>query len=160
MSTDPEILGPDEFLPITKTVGEHRMGWDSPKIESQNPASSPFRESAKSMPSYKLPKADFPLVIVQWEDSAQPRPSWEWIDEYEPEPAILCISVGYLVSESADAIAVAPNLGDIGKPRAQASGIMRIPRCCIQSIKELKACRPYVAQYAEERRRQAPEFPS
>jgi hypothetical protein len=82
-------------------------------------------------------KAPYELVLVKWEDSAQPRAAWEWLDEYELEGPIICVSVGYLVAETDFAIAVAPNLGDIDLSRAQASGIMRIPRSAVRSMEKL-----------------------
>jgi hypothetical protein len=88
-------------------------------------ANSSIRPSAKALDKVKSTKvrshptknsatiAHFPLVLVEWEDSAQPRSAWEWIDDYELDAAILCISVGYVVAETARAIALAPNLGDL-----------------------------------------------
>jgi hypothetical protein len=80
------------------------------------------------------PTSPFPLVLVEWEDSARPIPSWQWIEDYEMPSTISCLSVGYLIAETEKAIALAPNLGDIAQPKAQACGIIRIPRRSIIKI--------------------------
>jgi hypothetical protein len=77
------------------------------------------------------------LVMVEWEDSAQPISAWQWVETYEIPEIIRCVSVGYLIAETEDAVAVAPNLGDIGRDRMQASGIIRIPRRAVCRIADL-----------------------
>jgi hypothetical protein len=83
----------------------------------------------------KLPA--YRLVQVEWEDSAQPIAAWTWVDEHIPAP-VRCLSVGYLVADKDGTIAIAPNLGDIGRERNQASGIIQIPRRCIIRIRNLR----------------------
>ncbi|WP_027553348.1 hypothetical protein [Bradyrhizobium sp. Cp5.3] len=78
-----------------------------------------------------LPKIGFRLVLVEWEDSARPIPGWQWVEDYELPETVRCISVGYLIAETSDAIALAPNLGDVVQPKAQACGIIRIPQRAI-----------------------------
>ena len=78
-----------------------------------------------------LPATPFPLVVVEWEDSARPVPAWQWIEDYELPDIVRCLSVGYLISETKSAIAIAPNLGDVAQPKAQACGIIRIPQRAI-----------------------------
>jgi hypothetical protein len=79
----------------------------------------------------------FQLVLVEWEDSARPIPAWQWVEDYEIPKTIRCLSVGYLIAETDDAIALAPNLGDIDEPRAQACGIIRIPQRAIIKARKL-----------------------
>jgi len=74
------------------------------------------------------------LVHVEWEDSSQPIARWQWIDEYEIPEVVNCLSVGFLIAETPEAIALAPNLGDLTKERCQASGIIRIPKPAIRRI--------------------------
>lgn len=76
------------------------------------------------------------LVIVQWEDSAQPLPSWRFLDDIEQPEAIRCQTVGWLVAQG-QALAIAQNMGNAQKEDAQVSGVMRIPRRCVISIKKL-----------------------
>ena len=83
------------------------------------------------------PEAPYRLVAVEWVDSAQPISAWQWADAYEMPQIVVCISVGYLIAETEDAIALAPNLGDIGRERVQASGIIRLPRTAVRKISQL-----------------------
>lgn len=78
----------------------------------------------------------FRLVKVEWEDSARPISAWQWVDEYEIPEIVCCISVGYLIAQTQDAIALAPNLGDVGNERVQASGILRIPNSAIRKMSD------------------------
>ena len=88
---------------------------------------------------HRKPKAarqdiPFRLVRVEGEDSARPISEWQWVDEYQLPKIVRCVSVGYLIAEDADAIAVAPNVGDITNVRIQASGIIRVPRSAVRRI--------------------------
>lgn len=74
------------------------------------------------------------LVEVEWKDSARPISAWQWIEDYEIPEVVTCRSVGYLIANHKTAIALAPNLGDLGCERIQASGIIRIPRSAIRHI--------------------------
>lgn len=74
------------------------------------------------------------LVRVKWLDSAQPEARWQWLSDYKTPEVVHCVSVGWLIGKTKTAIALAPNIGDGGE---QASGIIRIPRRCITSIKRL-----------------------
>lgn len=82
----------------------------------------------------KLPPIPHKLVKVEWEDSARPIPAWQWVDDYVLPETVLCVSVGYLIAETDKAIAVAPNMGDVGRDRLQASGIIRIPLCSVKRM--------------------------
>ena len=75
--------------------------------------------------------------MVEWEDSARPIESWQWVDDYQMPRIVNCISVGYLIAKTKQAIALAPNLGDIESERIQASGIIRIPNRSIRKTVEL-----------------------
>jgi hypothetical protein len=88
-----------------------------------------MRTKAKSA---ARPKTPYKMVLVEWEDSVRPLPSWQWVDEYQIPEIVTCISVGYLIAETNDAIAIAPNLGDVTCERIQASGIIRIPQTAVR----------------------------
>jgi hypothetical protein len=79
----------------------------------------------------------FKLVMVEWEDSARPISAWQWVDDYEIPKIVSCLSVGFLIAATDQAIAIAPNLGDIECDRTQASGIIRIPRSAVLEIRYL-----------------------
>jgi hypothetical protein len=74
----------------------------------------------------------YKLVKIEWEDSARPIAVWQWVSDYEVPRTVVCISVGYLIAEPKHALALAPNLGDVGCENVQASGIIRIPRSAIR----------------------------
>jgi len=76
-------------------------------------------------------------VRVEWEDSARPIGAWQWIDDYELPRIVDCISVGYLIADTKQALALAPNLGDLDQERMQASGIIRIPRSAVRRMSVL-----------------------
>jgi hypothetical protein len=85
----------------------------------------------------RQPTVPYRLVMLEWEDSAQPVDQWQWIDDYKVPEIITCVSVGFIIAETKAAIALAPNLGDIGRKRIQASGILRVPRSAVRCLTEL-----------------------
>lgn len=76
----------------------------------------------------------FKLVRIEWEDSIRPISDWQWIGEYEVPEIVCCVSVGYLIAETPQAIALAPNLGDVKRGRIQGAGIICIPRSAIRDM--------------------------
>lgn len=85
----------------------------------------------------RLPKTPYPLLVVEWEDSAQPVSAWQWTEDYQEPEILKCVSVGYLIAKTKTAIALAPNLGDVTREKAQACGIIRIPQRAITRTWEL-----------------------
>ncbi|WP_086931633.1 hypothetical protein [Agarilytica rhodophyticola] len=77
------------------------------------------------------------LIKVKWIDSAQPVPSWSFLEDMPDMEAINCESVGWLVAESDDVIMLAPNIANVGSESAQGSGFMRIPKCAILDTSSL-----------------------
>lgn len=77
------------------------------------------------------------MVLIEWDDSARPVSQWQWVDDYQIPEIVRCVSVGYLIAETKDALAVAPNLGDMTSERIQASGIIRVPRSSVRRMTEL-----------------------
>jgi len=77
-----------------------------------------------------------PLVLIEWLDSGQPVPSWQWLQEIEPRRPHLCVSVGFLVQDDATAKVLAPNLGasDGSGDWDQASGVITIPASAVQRM--------------------------
>jgi hypothetical protein len=74
----------------------------------------------------------YKLVMLEWEDSSQPVDRWQWVDDYQVPEIVKCISVGFLIANTKEAVAIAPNLGDVGRERIQASGILRVPRSAVR----------------------------
>lgn len=75
-------------------------------------------------------------VRVDWLDSKQPVPAWQWVSDLGAPAPARCTSVGFLVGESADAITLAQSLAD-ADDEAQAGGTMTIPRACVLDLAEL-----------------------
>jgi hypothetical protein len=83
-------------------------------------------------------RRDCPLVIIRWQDSAQPLPSWQYLSALPQTRAIECATVGWLLKDDDDLKVICQSVGDFGSPKnAQASGIMTIPARCILSIERL-----------------------
>lgn len=77
------------------------------------------------------------LVLIEWEDSAQPVPGWAWLDELEDMKAVRCRSVGWLIQDDAKVKALAPNLGCVLDEDWQVSGVIRIPARCVTRLVEI-----------------------
>jgi hypothetical protein len=83
-------------------------------------------------------KHECPLVFVEWEDSAQPAPSWVYLANFEEPTAVKCVSVGWLIHDGDDVKALAPNMGEVDDDEnLQVSGVMRIPARCVSRIVRL-----------------------
>jgi hypothetical protein len=81
---------------------------------------------------------DCPLVIVRWQDSAQPIPAWRHLSQLPRTRAIECATVGWLLKDNDDVKVLCQSVGDLDDPlNAQASGIMTIPARCVISIERL-----------------------
>lgn len=75
--------------------------------------------------------------MVEWEDSQRPLSAWGWVDEYALPDSVRCISVGFLIAENENSIALAPNLGDTNQPREQACGVICIPNSAVRQILDI-----------------------
>jgi hypothetical protein len=79
-----------------------------------------------------------PLVIIRWQDSAQPLPAWRHLSQLPTTRAIECATVGWLLKDGDDVKVLCQSVGDLDTPHnAQASGIMTIPTRCVISIERL-----------------------
>ena len=83
------------------------------------------------------PAGRYKLVLVEWDDSARPIADWQWVDDYVVPEVVRCLSIGWLITKTKTALALAPNLGDVQHPRQQASGIIRIPLASVLRITNL-----------------------
>lgn len=68
------------------------------------------------------------LARLTWVDSLQPRPNWEFIHNIDPEKALKCYTVGWVLGMTDDALTVAMSI-TAGKTWGdrQVSGVMTIP---------------------------------
>lgn len=79
-----------------------------------------------------------PLVIITWEDSRQPVPSWTRLTELPDGRPVQCATVGWLLRNGDDAKVIAQSMGDIdSEEHVQASGIMVIPARCVIKVEML-----------------------
>jgi hypothetical protein len=79
-----------------------------------------------------------PLVIIRWQDSAQPIPAWKHLSHLPSTRPIECATVGWLLKDDDDVKVLCQSVGDLHDAHnAQASGIMTIPARCIISIERL-----------------------
>jgi hypothetical protein len=73
--------------------------------------------------------------MIEWEDSAQPIPSWSYLASFEAPGTILCASVGWLIRDDEQMKALAPNMGAIDDENSvQVSGVIQIPTRCVRHI--------------------------
>jgi len=80
-----------------------------------------------------------PLVMIEWEDSAQPIPSWNYLADFEAPGTILCVSVGWLIQDDNELKAIAPNMGAINDENSmQVSGVIQIPTRCVVKVTQLQ----------------------
>ena len=79
-----------------------------------------------------------PLVLIEWEDSAQPVAAWQYLDDIERQEIVQCQSVGFLIHDGKDVKALAPNVGELGTEHAQVSGVIRIPARCVTRVRRLR----------------------
>lgn len=80
-----------------------------------------------------------PLVMIEWEDSAQPVSGWAHLESVEPGSVVQCASVGWLIHDGADLKVIAPNFGGLeSEHNAQVSGVIRIPTRCVRAVHKLK----------------------
>lgn len=77
--------------------------------------------------------------MIEWEDSAQPIPSWRLLADFEPGGTLKCASVGWLIQDDDQVKAIAPNMGAVNdEDSLQVSGIIQIPASCVLRITRLK----------------------
>jgi hypothetical protein len=70
--------------------------------------------------------------MIEWEDSAQPIPTWSYLASFSPSGAIRCVSVGWLICENDELKALAPNMGSLDDENSmQVSGVIQIPTRCV-----------------------------
>jgi hypothetical protein len=81
------------------------------------------------------------LVLIEWVDSGQPIPGWQWLSDLDPRRAHKCVSVGFLVQDDEKTKVLAPNLGASNGDDDwdQASGLFTIPTVSITKIERLTA---------------------
>jgi hypothetical protein len=79
------------------------------------------------------------LVLIEWVDSGQPIPGWQWLSALEKRSPHKCVSVGFLIQDYEQTKVLAPNLGSSSGDEDwdQASGLFTIPTSAITKIERL-----------------------
>lgn len=79
------------------------------------------------------------LVMIEWVDSGQPIPGWQWLSDLDPRRAHRCVSVGFLVQDDEQTKVIAPNLAASNGDDEwdQASGLFTIPTAAVTKIEKL-----------------------
>jgi hypothetical protein len=96
---------------------------------SRSPAAKAADKVTRSMGS---------LVMIEWEDSAQPIPAWSYLASFDAPGTIRCASVGWLIRDDAQMKALAPNMGGLdNESSVQVSGVIQIPTRCILRVTSL-----------------------
>lgn len=73
--------------------------------------------------------------MIEWEDSAQPIPNWSYLASFEAPGTIRCVSVGWLIRDDGQMMALAPNMGAIDDENSvQVSGVIQIPTRCVLHV--------------------------
>lgn len=90
-----------------------------------------------------MKKKRYPLVLIEWEDSALARAEWHYEDDLDAIRTTKCVSVGFLIKSTKKEKLLAANLGAIGKDCQQLSGIVAIPVSCITKQKKLTSSSAY-----------------
>ncbi len=92
-----------------------------------------------------------PLVLIEWLDSGQPVPGWQWLEQIEPRRPHLCVSVGFLMQDDATAKVLAPNPWREQRRERLGSGLRRDHHPGLGGAAH--ACRVSPPRYGEKRRR-------
>lgn len=83
--------------------------------------------------------AKLPLVMIEWVDSVQPRPNWQFLSDVGQPDVVKCASVGWLVADNKTEKSIVPNLGSTNTPDClQVSGLLTIPTQAIIKVTRLK----------------------
>jgi hypothetical protein len=77
------------------------------------------------------------LVLIEWQDSRQPSGGWQWLDECDTPAPVKCLTVGWLLKKTKDALLIAQSLGDVAGERMQFSGGTEIARRSVIRMEKL-----------------------
>lgn len=95
-----------------------------------------------------------PLVLIEWEDSVQALPHWQWLSEIQPPKISICHSVGYLVQDGKREKSLAISCANPNDAEsAQVSGIISIPTRCIIKIHKLTCPSFYLDAVSKKKRK-------
>jgi hypothetical protein len=76
-----------------------------------------------------------PIVLIEWEDSAQAAPQWQWMSEVSPPRLAKCRSIGFLIRDTKTEKALAISEANDFE---QVSGVITIPSRCVKRMRKLE----------------------
>ena len=76
-------------------------------------------------------------VMVEWEDSVQINPSWQWRDEMDCPSVAGCCSIGWVMEEDHRQLSLAVSISTGESGRQQVAGVITIPKRSILRISPL-----------------------
>ena len=108
-------------------------------IPSASACAAKASKSPRRKASAKVNRSNScPLVMIEWEDSAQPIPAWSFLASFEAPGTIRCVSVGWLIRDDGQMKDLAPNMGAIDDENSvQVSGVIQIPTRCVLNTTRL-----------------------
>ena len=84
------------------------------------------------------PLAEYPLVLVEWIDASRIYDGWLDLKDVPNPTPHKCVSVGFLVSDTAEGKILIPTIADIEHPENRHTyGGMLIPGAAVLSVKPL-----------------------
>lgn len=95
-------------------------------------------------------------ILIEWADSRQPTNEWVKLDAGGKRDFCRCYSVGFVVQDDKDVIALAANVADV-EEGAQATGVIVIPRVAV--LKRTRLVTSSSARLASTQKRQRPSRP-
>lgn len=90
-----------------------------------------------------------PLVQVLWLDSADPNGNWVRISVSEEIGELDCVSIGWLIGEDSESIAIASHLSSPEEEGTRANGLMAIPNAAILAARELEPANAAAARASQ-----------
>lgn len=90
------------------------------------------------------------MMLIEWADSRQPTSGWAFLDDADQHTYCRCYSMGFVVREDREMIALAANMADIDE-KAQTTGVIVIPRVAVLKRTELTSSYPSPASRRKRR---------
>lgn len=79
-----------------------------------------------------------PMVMIEWEDSAQAASQWQWLSGVQAPPIARCRSLGFLVKDTKKEKALAISAASaFDGDDIQVSGIITIPARCVLRVERI-----------------------
>lgn len=79
------------------------------------------------------------IYQIEWDDSRQPKSTWQWLSDANETGVAKCVSVGFLIRNDKKVKSLAPNIADLVDEDAQVTGVIHIPAACVTRMIKLKA---------------------